>query len=341
MSDVAAPAAPVAAPATTAPTQSKPAPAAVKPTGGPRSTDGRFSPKDGAVGVVKEGGETPEAAPTTPAEKQRLKLALKFYGKEENWEGTEDDVKRELQLGRAERAKREKLEAQLKERAEFERLAKENPFEFLKRQGHDPDALMKERLRSLVDFETMSPEQQEAHQAKRKLAEVQAKLKEREEKEAAIRQEMKMTAIKQKRIAVYGEAIKAAGVDVSNKEEAYAMVTAMAQTERDACFDEEGRRIMEFTPQELIQETLRRQNQQFERSIAKMDAKTLMKRLGPERIKGILEASIAEFESSQTSPVPVTPRATRVATDHHPDNGSRFKSEADIDRWMRENAKKR
>lgn len=348
MPDAAAPSAPAAA-TPTGPAQPAPQTQVANGNGkapttkpSPRSTDGRYSPKEGAQGAVAQEGKETATAAEVKEEKRRMALKLKYYGQEEAWEGNEDDVRREIQTGRAERARRERLEGQLRERLEIDKLAKENPREYLRRIGQDPDAFAKQRIAELVDYETMSDEARKAHDAERRASDAESKLKAVEEREKAARLQQQTQRMAQKRMGEYRAALATVGInpdEPSTHADAREMIISMAQTERDLCFDGEGRRVLTFTPEELAQETIRRQDSNVERYLTRMDDKSLYTRLEKTgRLKGILAASIAAWEAQQTSPVP----RTRDAVARPPDGPTQtYTSEAEVDRNMKALFRKR
>lgn len=115
------------------------------------------------------------------------KYKLKVDGEEEEWEGSEEDLIRDLQLSRKAR-KEIKSSTELKREAiKLVEMLKTNPKMVLKDFGVDTIEFAKQVIREQIEEEAKSPEQRERDELQRELEE----LREKNKKEAEdLRQEM-------------------------------------------------------------------------------------------------------------------------------------------------------
>lgn len=310
MSEAAAPSAPAApaAPsngAAPAAPQTPSAPATAKPTGTPkpRSTDGRFSPKDGSVGVVEA---KPESArqPGETKEEFRLRMRLKTRAGEEEVSFSEEDLRREIQQGRSYQRKVQELQKALAEREELEKLATSNPEEYLRKRGVDPDDFAKKRIGELINLEAMSEEQRAALQVQRERDELAAWKAKREEEAKALKKQVLTQKLKAQRIEKYTAALQATGVNLATDAEKAEMVYRMASTEARLAA-EDG--THDYTPEELAQETLRTAKADGKFYLSSLSVPGLIAELGQERVQAILAHTIAEFEKAGGASVQAPP----------------------------------
>lgn len=271
-------AAPVAAPVTNGAASQTTTPAvAIKPTPGPgavRGPDGKFVAAGGAV-------PAPAAEP-----EWRYKDKLKLSGQEKEVDYTRDEVRSRLQKADAleRRAMDANKKAQQAERL-FE-LAQNDPDEFLKQLGKDPDDWATKRLAARARLGAMTPEERSAHDAKQEAESYKAKLAAYEQKEAAAK-----TQAEQNRLVKQHESQFLPALDLIGLPKTYETLFLMAETAKIGL--EDGQ---EYTPAELAKETERRADIFAERFLGGLDGKGLIKRLGTARIQAILEATIADHE---------------------------------------------
>lgn len=341
MADVAAPAAPAIAPSTPssgAPPGGGQAPAA-KSTTGPRSTDGRFSPKDGAAGVASEGGGPPvpggEAPP--PKEPYRFKKPLKVFGQVEEVDLDEDGIARELQIARASRRQLTEVQKKLQESQELEKLLASNPEEFLRRRGVDLDGLAKKRIAELINLESMSDDQRASLQLQRERDDLAAKLKSHEDTAKAQRHQAQLQQLKGQFVKQYRDALGVAGVDLDNKAAVYEMTLEMAQVEKDLCFQQnaDGQyvRVLELSPQQLASAALEKKDKSVSGYVEKLGARGFMKR-HPGLYQAILQASVEDYERAHGAP---SPTLAQPAQEPPVEGGGRpqYLSEKDVDARLR------
>lgn len=170
------------------------APSSAPSTGGASATPSAPStPASGSTGstptpVNGATSSTQTPAPETKAEQRRL-LQLKVDGRDEEYDIDKDldSIRRFAQIGRAKELRFEDISKRDKELQELERLYKEDPYEALKRAGHDPDAIAQRRLEERIKNEQLTPEQREIAQLKQQLeqhkTEAQKFQQEREQEE--------------------------------------------------------------------------------------------------------------------------------------------------------------
>ena len=334
-----APAAPAPAPggaAAPAPTSNgvKPTPSVqVKPTlpgngaTKPRMSNGQFGPKDGAAGVEPEGQDTKP----TEAQKEayRFKRQLKVHGKVEDVDLGEEDIARELQIARAERRQRDTWREEAAQAKRIRELAKADPESFLREAGHDPTELAKQRILQELERESMSQEQRDLLTERQKREGLEAQLKQIQDEKKAATQRAQLSKLKEQRIAKYGEALKASGMEAT-----YENIYLMAETERLMRGDDDTPAI-ELTPEQLAAETNRRMTGFVENYFKRLDPRGIIKALGSERMQAILQATIADFEG--TASVPKT-RAPEVVAPPTPAKG--YLTEREVDELMRQRYKK-
>jgi hypothetical protein len=291
--------APGAAPAKASAPKPAPKPAAAAPSSsGTRAPDGRFLPKEGTQGAVKEDPEAPPGE--TKAEKEyRLKRKLKVYGKDEEVDYSEEDIVRELQKGRALQAKqKEWRDGQAKAQRLFE-LAQSNPEAFLRELGQDPDQWASKRLAQKAQLGAMTDEERALHEAKQKLAHYEAKEKQQAEEQQKTEKAQKQQALVANNSKKFMEGLEKVGLPKS-----YETLYLMAETQKLAMDDG-----IEYTPEELAKETEHRVDQFTERYLGSLDGKALAKKLGPKRVQSILEASLEEFQAGQDFAAPAAKSA--------------------------------
>lgn len=319
-----------AAPAPVAPTNgaapaATQAPAAPKPNGVPRSTSGQFAPKEGAQGKVVEPGP---GATDAAKEEWRFKEKLKVYGQEEDVDLDRDGVKRELQQARAMRKQHAEMQKKLAEREELEALFEKDPDEYMRRRGKDPEEYLKQKIHKVIEREQLTEEQRATQDAIARADAAEAKLQKQEEARKATQQKLRTEHAKKQMVERYGRTIEAAGLE-RNAE----TIFLMAEVE-----DIAAKQGLEYTPEELGKETARRARGYGKSYLDSLTVPAFISEIGKERYEAILEHSIAQLEgSSAVVPAPKEPVVRREPTSE----GSRYLSEAELDRNLREFMKKK
>lgn len=334
MSDVAAPAAPVAAPNGTipAPTNGAPKGSTQAPASGPpkplvptpapkpggRANNGQFLPKDGTVGVAGEGEHAQTPAAKVP-EEWRFKDKLKVFGEEEDADLSRDEVKAKLQKLRAlEKKHLAEFAANDEKARRVLGLLRTDPQAFLREAGHDPAQLARKLLAEEARQGAMTDDERALAERDAKIAELEGKENQRleaEKKQAAAARHEKMVGGFKAKLTPAIAVLKAEGVP-----EDHDTLAALVETMKTAL--EPGLGLDDVTPEELARDTLRRMDTNAERYLGRLEVPALIKRLGPARIQAILEHSLAEFERSQdfgqsprAAPPPVQPRQVEERID--------------------------
>jgi hypothetical protein len=116
-------------------------------------------------------------------EKVKKKYNLKVDGEEFEWEGTDEDIVRELQLSRKARKDIQTAKEYQKEVQSLVQLLKENPAAVLSDPaiGIDVKEFAQQIINEQLEQEMKSPEQIEAERQQKELEELRAKIKEEEE----------------------------------------------------------------------------------------------------------------------------------------------------------------
>jgi hypothetical protein len=291
----------------------KPAPA------GTRAPDGRFLPKEGTVGVVKD--DAP-AELEKQKEEYRFKRKLKVFGTEEDVDLSEDDLAREVQQGRALRKKTKDV-AELQARAQrIIELAGNDPEAFLKEAGKDPEEWARQKLANQAKLGAMTEEERQIHELQQKLSRYEQTEKQRTEAEAKATREKRTTELRGQNEAKYQAALEKADLGVS-----YETVYLMAETEKLAL--EDG---IEMSPDELAKETQHRLDRYTERYLGSLDGRALVKKLGKTRIASILQATLEDFQASQDFSAPAAKQPTSPVAPEEPE---KFIDETELNRRMK------
>jgi hypothetical protein len=308
MSEAVAPAAPVAATSSNPAPGKATAPAPVVETkpgpNGTRAPDGRFLPKEGTQGVA------PKEAPQQPGETKeayRLRTKVKVYGEERDVDLDEDGIKRELQLGYATKRQLSDALAKLKAREEADKLADENPEEFLRRKGRDLDEMAKRQLLAAIEQAAMSPEQRELAELRAQLEAQQTEKAQREEKEKGALKALHRKKFIEQRKQVYRAAMPTTGLEPTHE-------TLYLMAETEDLMRQDG---IEVTPESLASEVRRRVSGFTRNYLTALSPEALSRELGTETIQALLKHSIEQFERSQgvvrtqKEAVPPMPREER------------------------------
>ncbi len=286
-----------AAPAPAAPASSNAAPDAGAPADAQianvegkgsraRMNDGRFAPKEGNAAAEVE--ETP-AEPKPP--EWRFKEKLTVYGKDKEVDYSRDEVKRDLQIKHALESKVGKY-AEVHRRAEqILKLAKDDPFEFLRANGHDPDTLSRKRLVEQAKLGAMTDEERRYHELEQEHNALKASNEQRAQQEKAHRAQQTQERLVQQNVETYIPALEKSGLPKT-----YESLEMLVATAKEA-FDDHG---IEYTPDELASETKRRLDAKVAGFLGKLSGSELVKHLGPKVTQAILQHELEQFQNSQS-----------------------------------------
>jgi hypothetical protein len=116
-------------------------------------------------------------------EKAKLKYELKVDGEESDWEGSEEDLIRELQLSKKARKEIEKSSNVQKDVAKLVKMLKENPELVLMDPaiGVDPIEFAKKIIQQQIENESKSPDQVKREQLEKELEDLRSEKKRAEE----------------------------------------------------------------------------------------------------------------------------------------------------------------
>ncbi len=326
----AAPAPAPAAPSTSTPSngavpnaaQAKSPAVTVKPTPSGRNNAGQFLPKDGTVGI--------EAKPAPVEAPWRFKEKLSFHGEEEEVDFDRETVKRNLQRLRAyEKKERPEIIRRDENAKLLARLAKEDPDEFLRLSGQDPEVYARKKLAELARLGSMTEEERAIHERDQKIAEYEAEKKERLDQEAAAKKaathDRLVSTLKEK----VGGALKAVAPQLGDNYEAVGAIANALKLQLAA-----GASLADVSPEELARDAISQRHGQMRAWAGSMDSDTLAQELGEEAVMGLLQRSLAKFEAEQG--FEAKPNAPQVSSPPPPRN-ERVRIDArEVDRRMAE-----
>ncbi len=274
---------------------SKPLPGATNGTPAPRANDGKFLTKDGTAGVEQQEGDEAETT-EAKAEAYRLKRKLKFLGQEEDVDLDEDGLVQELQRGRIAQKKEaegRKASAALK-RLEDIGKTEDGAYKILAALGHDPAKLAAKLMAQHAQREMMSDEQRAIMERDEKIAAYEEERTQRAESEKKARFEQAVGKAKAQQTALFEQALETIGLP-KNQE----TLLLMAETYRNG-----GGHRAQYTPQELAQETERRDLERGQRLGKGRTGDSLLRFLGEDVVKEVMRAKLSQYEQRQTATEP-------------------------------------
>lgn len=158
---------------------------------GEESSSGSSAPQTKEAKAVKEAQEKLDNAKTEKAKKEAEKeldkaihkYKLKVDGEEVEWEGSEEDLIKELQLSKKARKEIQNSKAMQKEIAQLVQMLKDNPEMVLADPaiGIDPLEFAKKVIQKRIEEEAKSPEQVEREKLERELEELREAKRKQEE----------------------------------------------------------------------------------------------------------------------------------------------------------------
>lgn len=269
-----------------------------------------------APGAKPEGDDAPPAE--TAAEKKARKLKLKIFGKEEEYDldnTPDEDVTRDLQLGKAARKHMQEAADLRKKFMEAVEMGKADPAVALKELFgiEDPDAYWEERLSKKygdqVKEAQMTPEQKRIAELEAKHAEyekAQAEAKQTREKAAREAYESKVL---QEMQTEFAEALQAAA-DLPQTQETMMLMAEVAKLRAS-----QG---IELTPQQMAHEVRRRLQSSHKSVFGSLKGDKLLGYLGDDVVKEVIRARIEKTK------VPVSQIAQPPAEDKPVNNEEEF-----------------
>lgn len=308
MSDApAAPAAPAAAPAQPANGAAGAHTPAPTGPGAPRHPDGRFAPKDGAVGAVPQ--ERPAEKPPAPAAKPDdfvYEDELVVRGEKAKVRLSREELRRELQVKKDLERRRKEADEALKREARLKQLGLTDPVAALRELGASDEQIEQWALQQAIErakLETMD-------EGERRLYELQQenqRLKEQWEQTQKQQEESQRTAqreqLKQQNLQEFREALEVAKLP-KNHETLY----LLAETQELALRAGEPR----MDPKTLAAAAEKRLLRQTQTILSGLDGDALVDRLGEETCLRIGQALVKRFQSAQSFEPPPSEPAYRA-----------------------------
>ncbi len=264
----------------------------------PRNTSGQFGTKEGSQVAESPEGKPPEK----PPDAYRFKRKLNVFGKDEDVDLDEEGLTRELQIKRALEKKVGDYKGGYEKAQRLIELAKADPDAFLAEVGSNPEEWARKKLATAAKLGAMTEEERELHELREYRQSIEARDAKRTEDEKANATKQKRQAITERNQKVYIEALQSAP-DLPQSYEGLEMLIDAAEY-----LTEHG--IAVNDPKELVTEARKRDQARVERSFRGLDGKGLIQRLGKVRVQQIMEAAVADWESTQNfEPAPGAPPA--------------------------------
>lgn len=181
----------------------------------PQKSDGKIADAK----IPLDAKRLPDAKTEAKAAAERRKYKLKVDGKEQEWEGTDDDIKVALQKSHAAEKRLEQASTLKKQYEAAAEMAKKDPHAALKMVAGLDDAALEaayeKRLAekyALEDLQKQNPQAYELEQAKRRLAEFETKERQRVEAEQAKQRAAQVDAQRKEMARRAGEVMDDVGI---------------------------------------------------------------------------------------------------------------------------------
>jgi antitoxin component of RelBE/YafQ-DinJ toxin-antitoxin module len=312
--------------------------ATVTPTGSAvRGPDGKFS-KPAKAKATPAGTSSDASSSSAPGAKpgetaaetaKRLRFeGLKVYGEEQVWEGSEEDLKRDLQIGMA---AKKRLFGDIRQQEErikgFYSKAKERTEEVLAEMGVDPAEFARKHLASIAQREMMSPEQREAMEHRQRAETLEAENKRhRETEQARVRKEYDERVWKQSE-----PEFNAAIEEFAVPRESWAL-GMLAQVGKQ--FADAG--LKHISPRDVVRETAARLEVLGDKRIASMSTAQLRSKLGAEKMSALIREHVEELKARQPfSSQPAAPKPVERSASRESDSEREYIDEHEFRRRMR------
>lgn len=275
--------------------------------------------------------ETPAEKPVeklTPAEKKKYKLKLE--GKDTEFEVSEDDVPRYLQKGLTADKRLEEIALERKKLAAEREEWKKDPFKVIRDMGLDPDELAAKRVIEQYEDASLTPEQKEARDLKRRLEAAEERLKKVDEVEQKKAQEAKAQEYAD-RYSKELDAIIDSGVLPSSPGAISSIIEAFRDRQASLT-DPEAAEMLSV--QDILPDVIEGYQNELKEGIKFYAGKPeeLKRILGPEVFKILRDMDIAEFKAKGGRPV-VEPNLA-APTEEQPKTLSDFKSWKEFSEYL-------
>ena len=163
------------------------------------SVDSANAPAEGAIDVegasdaeledVLEDSESSEEEIAEAQQELSKRINMKINGEEQEFDlGNDDHIEKLREMAQKGEGADQKFQEASKMRKQMEAFAKmmqENPYEALRRLGHDPDKIAESHMERRLEEMAKSPEQIEREKLQKELEEIRAEKQELEERRAA------------------------------------------------------------------------------------------------------------------------------------------------------------
>ncbi len=283
-----------------------------------RMNDGRFAPKEGNASAEAEEAPAEQKPP-----EYRFKQKLKVYGKEEDVDYGEADLKRELQVKRALESKVGKYAEAHRKAEQIIALAKQDPKQFMKLMGHDVDHLSRSHLAEQAKQMAMTDEERMRHELQQENQALKSEKEQRIQQEKEVRAQQTQDRLVKQNVETYIPALEKSGLPKT-----YESLEMLVATAKEA-FDDHG---IEYTPDELASETKRRLNAKVATFLGNLSGSDLVRHLGPKVTKAILQHELEQFQSQQSFQAPPTSAPTMPSKEPE---AREYIDDAEIARRMR------
>lgn len=299
----------------------------VPASSGARGNDGRFLPKDGNVANSPAPSESSEEPPPPPKEPYRFKAKLKVDGEEEEVDFDEPELQRRLQRYRA-MEKRQRAFVEAGERGErILGLLKQDPAEAFRAAGVDPVEWIQHQLQQHIEYSKLSDEQREAVRLQQENEQYKARLQAYEQRQAEVAKQQKMMQLKGATEKRYTEALTRSGLPMTPQ-----VLYLMAEVEKEAWNHADRHQLPrpDLSTDELAAGARERIESLVDGYLGALEGPQLLKALGPQRVKSLLRAAVAEAQAKRGVPSAAPP------VDEEPAGESPFLTEAQVKENLRQ-----
>ncbi len=250
---------------------------------------------EAAVESVEEASSAKQKAEAEKKlEKVKRKYNLKVDGKDIEWEGTEEDIQRELQLSQKARKDIQRAKEYEKEVSRLVDLLKNNPAAVLADPaiGIDVKKFAQDIINQELEDQMKSPEQLEKEKLEKELEEFRAKVKEDEDRR---KQEDYARAVEKTEADIQEKFI--AALDESNLPNSPYLVKRMADVMMTALDNEK-----KITPKQALNIVQREMKKDISEMFRASKEDILEELLGSDTVKRFNQYQLGKYKKSQSVP---------------------------------------
>lgn len=310
------------------------APAPASDSGNPDT--GENAPEEGAA-TLSGSAPVAKTAPGAAAEERRLRLKLKVDGAEEDWEGSEADVARELQLSRAARKRMQEAAEYRKQATEFMERVRKDPVSALKDPsiGVDVKELVKKQLIKEYEDEQLKAQDPREFELREAKAKLEAYEQERKQAEEAWHKEQERLKQEELDTKVRGQLEQQfiAAMEKSNLPKNAYGLAEMAKVAQISFA-----KGLDLTPDEMAREAEERMDGNAKRYLGALKGEQLVAKLGPDVVKEVQRYLLAKARGAKAAPPVVETKPVVAPVNREPERPKRM-NQAEMQKLFRQGVK--